>query len=62
MLLRRSCWCDGVAGATELRSTSSVALILRVASERRDAQNDETSIYPRVIKGRGPHLGRPMAP
>ena len=43
MLLRRSCCCDGVAAATELRSTSLVALssfcasrlaliILRVAS------------------------------
>ena len=40
MLLRRSCCCDGVAAAAELRSTSSVALILRVVS--RDAQNDET--------------------
>ncbi len=45
MLLRRSCCCDGVAAATELRSTSSVALILRVASLGRDAQNDETSIH-----------------
>ena len=43
-LMVRAC-CDGVAAATELRRTSSVALILRVASERRDAQNDETSIH-----------------
>ena len=41
--LRRSC--DGDAAATELRSTSFVALILRVASLGRDAQNDETSIH-----------------
>ena len=40
---RRSC--DGDAAATELRSTSFVALILRVASLGRDAQNDETSIH-----------------
>ena len=45
MLLRRSCCCDGVAAATELHSTSSVALILRVASLGRDVQNDETSIH-----------------
>ena len=43
MLLRRSCCCDGVAAATELRGTSSVALILRVASLGRDAQNAETA-------------------
>ena len=48
--------------ATELRSTGSVALILRVASRTRrgrDAQNDETSIhFPRVdsnFTGRGLH-------
>ena len=41
MLLRWSC--DGVAAATELRSTSFVALILRVASLGRETQNDETS-------------------
>ena len=41
-LLRRSC--DGVAVATELRSTSFVALILRVASERRDAQSESDEI------------------
>ena len=34
-LLRRSC--DGVAAATELRKTSSVALILRIASRALDA-------------------------
>ena len=43
--LRRSCCCDGAVPATELRSTSSVALILRVASLGRHAQNDETSIH-----------------
>ena len=37
--LRRSRCYDGAA------QTSSVALILRVASERRDAQNDENSIH-----------------
>ena len=51
-LLRRSC--DGVAAATELRrsrccdgaaQTSSVALILRVAS-RRDALNEEPASFP----------------
>jgi len=41
--LRRSRYCDGVAAATELRSSSSLALILRVATRGRDAQNDETS-------------------
>ena len=39
MLLRRSRCCDGAA------QTSSVALILRVASERRDAQNEEAGIH-----------------
>ena len=42
-------------------------IILRAASERRDAQNDETSIHfpPRVdlnLKGRGPRiLGHSLA-
>ena len=36
------CCCDGAVAATELRS-SSVMLIVRVASERRDAPNDETT-------------------
>ena len=42
--LRRSRCCDGVAAATELRSSIYDALTLRVASERCDAQNDETSM------------------
>ena len=71
--------CDGAApaaatesllrarAATELRSTSSVALILRVASLGRDAQNDETSIRfpPRCFKFQGSWptvLGQPLAP
>ena len=54
-LLRRSC--DGVAAATELRrsrccdgaaQTSSVALILRVAS-RRDALNEEPASFPPMM-------------
>ena len=45
VLLRRNCCsCDGVAAATELRSSIYDALTLRVASERCDAQNDETSM------------------
>ena len=52
LVLRRSWCCDGAGAATELvrgaamelRSSSYIALIPRVASERRDAQNDETSI------------------
>jgi len=44
--LRRSC--DGDAAATELRSTSFVALILRVASLGRDAQMMRPAfIFPR---------------
>ncbi len=58
MLLRRSCFRDGATAAIELRSSSSVALILRVASLGRDAQNDENKfIFPCVdlnTKGRGP--------
>ena len=51
--LRRSRYCDGVAAATELRrsrccdgdaQTSSVALILRIAS-RRDALNEEPASF-----------------
>ena len=38
-LLQRSRWCDGAA------QTSSVALILRVAS-RRDALNEEPASFP----------------
>jgi len=49
VLLRWSC--DGVAAATELRSTSFVALILRVAS-RRDALNEEPASYPPGVKAR----------
>ena len=45
LLLWRSCCCDGAAAATELRSSISVALILRITSERRDGHNDETSIF-----------------
>ena len=54
-LLRRSC--DGVAAATELRrsrccdgaaQTSSVTLILRVAS-RRDALNEEPASFSLVL-------------
>ena len=41
--LRRSRCCDGAA------QTSSVALILRVASLRRDAQNEEAGIHSPVL-------------
>ena len=53
----------------ELRSTSSFALILRVACLGRDAQNDETSIHfpPWCclinLKEKGPTvLGQPLGP
>ena len=46
LLLRRSRYCDGAAQTSSVAPIPRVALIPRVASERRDARNDvdETSI------------------
>ena len=49
MLLRRSCYWDGIAAATELHSTSSVALILRDSDIKNQARVNLLARQPRLL-------------